>query len=283
MFGLLNIDKPTGPTSRDVVNRVARLIKPHKTGHAGTLDPLATGVLIVAVGPATRLVEYVQRMPKTYVGTFLLGRSSDTEDIQGAVIELPSPTVPTRETIAAALPQFVGTIQQQPPAYSALKIAGQRAYALSRRGEAVALAPRPVVIDEIELLQYAYPELQLRIRCGSGTYVRSLGRDIARALGTAAVMSALRRTSIGPFSSDAALNYDKLDETAIREHLQPPRLALGDMSQVTLSDSEVSRVIHGQPIPLRGGEAAAFDRHGKLIAILEERDHAMWPTKCFAK
>src|SRR5947207_2278424 len=115
MFGLLNVDKPAEWTSRDVVNRVQRLIRPHKVGHAGTLDPLATGVLVVAIGPATRLIEYVQRMPKTYRGTFLLGRTSDTEDVQGTVTELPAATIPPRENIEATIPRFIGTIKQRPP------------------------------------------------------------------------------------------------------------------------------------------------------------------------
>src|SRR6187399_831043 len=122
MFGLLNLDKPAGVTSRDVVNRVQRLVRPHKVGHAGTLDPLATGVLVVAIGPATRLVEYVQRMPKTYHATFLLGRTSDTEDVQGTVVELPNPPVSKRADIAGATLRFVGQIEQRPPAYSALKV-----------------------------------------------------------------------------------------------------------------------------------------------------------------
>src|SRR5262245_35406014 len=201
MFGLLNIDKPAGLTSRDVVSRVQRLVRPQKVGHAGTLDPLATGVLVVAVGPATRLVEYVQRMPKTYQGTFLLGRTSDTEDVEGEVVELDSPPVPTRAEIDAALPRFIGTIEQRPPAYSALKVAGRRAHKLARRGEAVELAPRPVEIHAIELLRYEYPEMELRIDCGSGTYVRSLGRDVAEAVDTGAVMAALRRLAIGPFQA----------------------------------------------------------------------------------
>src|SRR4051794_5854504 len=159
MFGLLNIDKPAGLTSRDVVNVVQRLVRPHKVGHAGTLDPLATGVLIVALGPATRLVEYVQRMAKTYQATFLLGRTSDTEDVEGTVMELDRAPIPNAHEIDAALPAFVGTIQQTPPAYSALKVAGRRAYQMARRGEAVELAARPVEIHGIEVIRYDYPEL----------------------------------------------------------------------------------------------------------------------------
>src|SRR3954463_11650952 len=134
MFGFLNIDKPAGMTSRDVVNQVQRALRPLKVGHAGTLDPLATGVLVIAVGQATRLVQYVQRLPKTYRGTFLLGRRSDTEDVDGQVVELIDAPTPSLPALESAAQQFIGTIQQRPPAYSALKIAGQRAYELARRG-----------------------------------------------------------------------------------------------------------------------------------------------------
>src|SRR5206468_2581373 len=145
-------------TSRDVVNRVQRLVRPHKVGHAGTLDPQATGVLVLALGPATRLVEYVQQMPKTYQATFLLGRTSDTEDIAGTVVELPAPVVPTRAEIETAIPRFLGTIEQRPPAYSALKVAGRRAYELARRGDAVELAPRSIEVHSLEIVRYDYPE-----------------------------------------------------------------------------------------------------------------------------
>ena len=144
--GLLNVDKPAGMTSRDAVDLVQRLARPAKVGHAGTLDPLATGVLVICVGAATRLIEYVQRMPKRYVGTFLLGRSSTTEDIEGQVTLLSDPPIPAAAQIEAATEKFVGSLLQRPPAFSALKVAGKRAYDLARRGEAVELKPRPVEV-----------------------------------------------------------------------------------------------------------------------------------------
>ncbi|NOY30442.1 MAG: tRNA pseudouridine(55) synthase TruB, partial [Planctomycetes bacterium] len=186
MFGILNLNKPIGWTSRDAVNRVQRLVRPAKAGHAGTLDPLATGVLVVCIGPATRLISYVQAMPKVYQATFLLGRTSDSDDIETEVRELASPPQPSREEIESKLPDFLGEIQQRPPAYSALKVNGQRAYKLAREGLAVQLEPRPVEIYELRVTGYNYPELKINLRCGSGTYVRSLGRDLAEALGTGA-------------------------------------------------------------------------------------------------
>ncbi len=272
MFGLLNLDKPAGVTSRDVVNRVQRLVRPLKVGHAGTLDPLATGVLIIGLGQATRLVEYVQRMPKTYLATFQLGRSSDTEDIEGAVVILPDPPVPTKEQLLAALPRFLGTIQQMPPAFSALKIAGQRAYDLARQGRAVELVARPVEIHSLELLCYVYPEVQLRIHCGSGTYVRSLGRDLARSLKTEAIMSALRREAIGPFRAEDAVPNEALALETIHARLLPPILAVGGMPRIALDDSDTRRLSQGQTIASRGfaaqTELAATDESGRLLAIL---------------
>jgi tRNA pseudouridine55 synthase len=286
MFGLLNIDKPAGITSRDVVNRVQRLVRPLKVGHAGTLDPLATGVLVIAIGQATRLIEYVQRMPKTYQGTFLLGRTSDTEDVEGTVVELPDATVPTRAEIEAAIPRPVGSIEQRPPAYSALKIKGQRSYKIARRGDAVELAPRSVEIHAIEMVRYEYPELELLVRCGSGTYIRSLGRDLAEAIGTGAIMSKLSRLAVGPFKANDAATCDKLDLAAIQSRLLSPLLALGEMPHITLDDDEISHVAQGRPIANCWGttsaEIAAMNAQGSLAAILTTApDGTIRPDKCF--
>jgi tRNA pseudouridine55 synthase len=285
MFGLLNLDKPAGLTSRDVVNVVQRLVKPHKVGHAGTLDPLATGVLVVAVGPATRLIEYVQRMDKTYCGTFLLGRTSNTEDVDGHVVELAEPPIPTAAQWQTAVPRFLGTIEQQPPAFSALKVAGQRACDRARRGEEVNLAPRFIEIHAIDILRYEYPELVLRIRCGSGTYVRSLGRDLARALGTDAVMSALRRESIGPFRVADALTIDELSPESIARRLLPAAYAVSSLQYVEVYDAELARLVQGQAIPNRFGsraaEIAALDTEKNLVAILVPAGGLLRPSKCF--
>jgi tRNA pseudouridine55 synthase len=286
MFGLLNINKPPGLTSRDVVNRVQRLARPHKVGHAGTLDPLATGVLVIAIGQATRLIEYVHRLPKTYRATFLLGKASDTEDIAGNVVDLPDAKVPTDDEIRDALPQFIGAIAQRPPAYSALKVGGKRAYALARRGEALELEPRSVQIYEINLIRYQYPELELLIHCGSGTYVRSLGRDIARALGTDAVMAALTRQAIGPFGIEAAVAYADLDTQLVQERLLPPTLALGEIPRVVVTPEEASRLWMGQAIGARetiaAQEIAAMNDRGELVAILESAGGGWRAVKNFA-
>lgn len=285
MFGLLNLNKPPGVTSRDVVNQVQRLVKPHKVGHAGTLDPLATGVLVVCVGPATRLMEYVQRMPKRYLGAFLLGRQSETEDVEGDVEVLENPPVPTREQLERILPQFLGEILQTPPAFSALKLQGRRAYELARKGAAVELAPRPVAIHELAVLSYDYPNLLLDIRCGSGTYVRSLGRDLARSLGTQAVMSALERRAIGAFRVEEAISPAALTPENLAAHLQPPQLALSDLPTIIVNADEREHFRHGRTIANRFGlassEAAAVDEQGQLVAVARNVAGLLRPALCF--
>jgi tRNA pseudouridine55 synthase len=279
--GILNLNKPAGVTSRDVVNLVQRLVgRKTKVGHAGTLDPLARGVLVVALGPATRLIEYVQQMPKTYQAEFLLGRHSDTEDVDGHVAYLDSPPVPNEEEIRAALPQFTGKILQRPPAYCALKVDGRRAYDLAREGQHVELSPREIVVYRLVLDRYDYPSMGLTIECGSGTYVRSLGRDLAESLGTAAVMSALVRTTIGPFRVDEAVDPDSLTRDTWAHALLPPATAVSHLASLTLDDEAVRRIQNGQMIPRPRDidplvDTVAVDRAGRLIGILMGRgeDH----------
>jgi len=278
--GLLNVDKPAGITSRDAVNLVERLARPAKVGHAGTLDPLATGVLVICVGSATRLIEYVQRMPKTYVGTFLLGRSSATEDTDGPVTLLPDPPIPEVAQIEAAAEKFVGSLLQRPPIFSALKVAGQRAYDLARRGEVVELKPRPIEVYSMKVRHYEYPKLVLEIECSSGTYIRSLGRDLAESLGTAAVMSALVRTAIGPWTLDTAVDPGTLTALDWRARLDPPRKALSALPVRELTPAEVSRVRQGLFISVTASaadqEIAAIDTCGQLVAILVARSSGQW-------
>ncbi len=285
VFGLLNINKPAGWTSRDVVNRVQRFVRPARAGHAGTLDPLATGVLVVCVGRATRLIEYVQAGRKRYRGTFLLGRESDTEDISGEVRELTAPPIPSRAAIEAALLPFIGMIQQRPPAYSALKVQGQRAYDLARAGKTVDLAPRTIEVFALSLVGYAYPELVLDIECSGGTYVRSLGRDIALSLGTGAVMSSLVRTAVGPFPLSEACELDALSPANIPSLLLPPALAVEQLPRIVVSENDTLRIVQGKQLVLAediaGDEIAAFDDAGHLIAILRRQAGAWHPEKVF--
>jgi tRNA pseudouridine55 synthase len=278
--GLLNMNKPSGVTSRWVVDQVQRLARPKKVGHAGTLDPLASGVLVVCVGAATRLIEYVQQMRKSYTATFLLGRHSPTEDVEGAVTLLENPPIPSLAQIVAEARALTGTILQRPPDFSALKVEGRRAYDLARRGQSVALEPRNVEVYAIDVECYAYPELRLRIDCGSGTYVRSLGRDLAEKMGTASVMSALVRTAIGNFRLADAVAPKDLTPDSWTQCLLSPSRAVETLSQVRLSEAEVLKVRLGQTIArpdllAASGEIAALAPEGDLVAILTPRSPGM--------
>jgi tRNA pseudouridine55 synthase len=288
MFGILSIHKPSGITSREAVDCVGRLVRPDRAGHAGTLDPLADGVLVVCVGSATRLIEYVQRMPKQYCGTFLLGRTSPTEDIEGEVTPVAGATVPTLDSLRQAATQWVGEVEQRPPAYSALKIKGRRAYTLARQGRDVALASRPVTVYAIDIVEYDYPRLVLDVRCGGGTYIRSLGRDVARAAGTGAVMSALTRTAIGDFHLSDACPLDALTRASIGRWMQSPRAAVSQLPQLELSPEEIETLSHGRVIAARNApdadRIAAVDKDGNLRAIVApEGDRQLRPVRNFPR
>ena len=299
MFNLINLNKPKGMTSRDAVNRVQWLVRrlegkngqlapkrsSSKVGHAGTLDPIATGVLVICLGQATRLIEHVQRMPKQYRGTFLLGRTSASDDVELEAELLADPPIPSLDQIEAALPALVGEIQQAPSAYSAIKINGQKAYDLARAGKAVEMKPRPVTIHSLQVARYDYPELVLDIRCGSGTYIRSLGRDLAASLGTAAVMSELRRTAIGGFTLAGAVAPADLTETSFAEHLLPATHAVAALPRIDLTAAEVEALRHGRPVEARGdlptGELALFGPNNGLFALGKPKRGGLWPVRVF--
>ncbi len=288
LCGLLNVNKPAGMSSRQAVSRIERLVQRGKVGHAGTLDPLATGVLVVCVGGATRLIEYVHRMTKGYVGAFLLGRQSPTEDIEGEITELPDAPAPTLEQIQAATRRFLGPIEQRPPAFSALKVHGRPAYRLARQGKPPELSPRTIEVFRFDVKEYAYPKLVLEIECGSGTYVRSLGRDLAASLGTAAVMAALTRTRIGPFRIEDALDLNEpIDETIFANHLQPPFRAVEYLPTAQLSADDSRRIRNGLTLEPRAialsldqrvREVAAIDPHGELIGVIGPLADGRWHT-----
>lgn len=271
--GVLNLYKPAGMTSRQVVDRVQALAGEFKVGHAGTLDPLATGVLLVAVGAGTRLISYLQEKPKHYRGEFLLGRESETEDIEGEVHELPDPPIPTREKLEQACLRFLGEIQQVPPRFSAKKIGGRRAYKLARRGKEFELEARTVLIHCLQVLEYDYPRLVLDIHCGSGTYVRSLGRDLAQQVGTAAVMSNLERTAIGSFDITSGVSLDELTQNNWRDSLRPLVRAVDHLPQAVLDTEALWNLSHGRYVrPERtdlqtGDEVACLNHVGDLCGL----------------
>lgn len=280
------LNKPAGVTSRWAVDRVARLVRPAKAGHAGTLDPLATGVLVVCVGRASRLIGHVQAMVKSYRATFVLGCSSPTEDVEGPLTQLIDPPVPTRPALEAAAQALTGDNLQRPPAFSALKVAGQRAYDLARRGADVQLTPRPITVYRFEILRYDYPQVEAAVQCSSGTYVRSLGRDLAAAVGSAAVMSALVRTAVGLFDVETAIDPAALDRQTLPQHLRSPLDALGALPRITVTAEQCHKLWLGQPIDLPDGdpsaaEIAAVDAADRLAAIVRPKAGGLWPVHNF--
>jgi tRNA pseudouridine55 synthase len=290
--GLLVVDKPGGMTSRDVVNRAQGWFpRGTRIGHTGTLDPLATGVLVLCVGVATRLAEYVQDMDKTYRAGLRLGARSDTDDAEGVIATVPVERVPDGETIAQQLQGFIGELEQVPPAYSAAKVTGHRAYELARQGKEVALRPRRVRIYSIGVLAYEYPRLDLEVRCGKGTYIRSLARDLGERLGCGAFIQTLRRTRVGPFEAAGALTPEAEARTA-RARLLPVSAAVGQMEKLTLDAGAVARLRRGGTLlfndpPLRGvylptdGEIAIFAPSGELalVAVVDTDRCVLRPAK----
>jgi tRNA pseudouridine55 synthase len=277
LSGLLNLDKPSGLTSRDVVNQIVRITRRVKAGHAGTLDPLASGVLVVAVGSATRLIECVQRMPKCYRTVIRLGARSDTLDLDGTVIEEANPPIPSLEGVRRAVLAQVGEIRQLPPEYSALKVNGRRAHELAREGQVVELLPRRVRIDRITVLDYEWPELTLEVECGGGTYIRSIARDVGEALGCGGLVQSLVRTRIGTFTLQDAVAPGSLTRDNLSEHLRPSQDAVPDLPRLCLDDVQGSAILQGRTLDASGlpgavgyeGEAALIATDGRMIALGE--------------
>jgi tRNA pseudouridine55 synthase len=278
--GLLVIDKPGGMTSRGAVNRVqGQLPRGTRIGHTGTLDPLATGVLVLCLGSATRLAEYVQDMPKTYRAGLLLGQRSDTEDADGTITPVEGVRPPGAATLGAALQAFVGEIDQVPPAYSAAKLGGRRAYDLARRGQTVTLEARSVRIYSIDLLNYDYPRFEIEVHCGKGTYIRSLARDLGERLGCGALIELLRRTSVGPFKIEDAVGVDA-SASLLREQLRPIAEAVADLPRVIVAPDSVAELCLGRGLPAGAVQGcpihnlcAAFDKGSKLFAVLTWDQH----------
>jgi tRNA pseudouridine55 synthase len=292
VHGLLVLDKPSGPTSRDVVDRVQSWFpRGTRMGHTGTLDPLASGVLVLCIGVATRLTEYVQRMEKTYETVFLLGARSTTDDLDGTVEALAGVQPPEHARAMACLQEFLGEIEQVPPAHSAAKVSGRRAYDLARRGEDVLLAPRRVRIHALDLLAYAYPRLELRVRCGKGTYIRSLARDLGERLGCGALVEKLRRTRVGPFEAAHALPLEA-DVATARSSLLPLSAAVVELPRVTPDQEQLQQLCQGQTVSIADtallaglsegeSEVAILDRTNRLVAVavIDRTKRSLRPEK----
>jgi tRNA pseudouridine55 synthase len=296
MDGILVVAKPVGPTSHDAVGLVRRLAATKRVGHGGTLDPFASGVLPVFLGKATRLVEYHLGDRKRYRATVCFGASSTTDDLEGALTPAGGPP-PTREAVEAALGPFRGEIEQRPPAYSAIKVAGRRAYAMARAGQSVELAPRAVTIHALDLVDWdettpGEPVAIVDVKCSAGTYVRSLARDLGEAVGSAAYLGALVRTASGPFDlADAA----SLDDVRAAAEAGPERLAALlrpidaglDLPTIDVPDGALTAIARGQAIGVPPGTGPLdsdvplrlVDGEGRLIAIARVAGTKLLPDK----
>ena len=288
--GWIVLDKPLGLSSTKAVGRVRWLFSAEKAGHGGTLDPLATGVLPIALGEATKTVPFVMDGRKEYRFILHFGEARSTEDAEGEVTAT-SDSRPSNAAIRAALARFIGRIEQRPPAFSALKVGGKRAYDLARSGAAVELAPRKVTIERLDLLARSdCDHAEFAVACGKGTYIRSLGRDLAQALGTVGHLSALRRTAAGPFREKMAISLSKLEALGhippLLGALAPVATALDDIPALALTETQANRLRHGQPVLLTrdvppSGALVRAEAGSKLIALCRCDGVALRPVRVF--
>ena len=275
--GALVVDKPVGMTSHDVVQAIRNGTGLRRAGHTGTLDPRASGVLVILVGPAVRLSEYVSASDKRYQAIIRLGGSTDTFDAEGMVTPTKDPVNVTEAQFEEALQTFVGEIEQTPPPYSAVKVQGRKAYEMAREGEEVDLAPRKITVHHLEVLEWAPPEVVIDVHCSSGTYVRSLANDLGVMLGCGAYLVGLRRTKSGRFSLRDSVPLRKLQEAFTAgnwyQYLIPAAEALGDWPAVELSPDEVEGVRHGHRVKIVGEptetKVRGVSTQGELVALME--------------
>ena len=290
--GWVVLDKPLGMTSTTAVAAIRRIFKAEKAGHAGTLDPLASGVLPVALGEATKTVPFVQDGRKIYRFTVRFGIETDTDDAEGKETAR-SEARPSQEAIEALLPSFTGMILQTPPQFSALKVDGARAYDLARGGESVELAPREIEIDSFRLVSMPDADhAEFEVECGKGTYVRSLARDIGRKLGCFGHVGVLRRTLVGDFPESATVNLVQLEqasesEASLHALLQPVAAGLRSLPAVKVSEPDAQRLAQGQSVFLRGRDAPVFEGavavsvSGNLVALAEMEAGQLHPRRIF--
>jgi tRNA pseudouridine55 synthase len=288
--GVLPIDKPAGPTSHDVVARARRALGLRRIGHTGTLDPFASGLLLLCLGPATRLAEYLTALPKTYRAVMRLGQTTDTDDLTGEVIggAGEGAPLPTEAEVRAALESLRGPIEQLPPLYSAKKVAGERMYAAARRGEVPERTPVRVTIHRIELLRYDAPDAEFEVECSSGTYIRAIARDVGDALGVGGHLHALRRTAIGAHRVESAVPLDALDEAARAQvALIAPldavaHLPRADVDEVQAGALAMGRAVAAPPDLPEHGLVRVASPAGALLAIAEASAGVLRPKKVFA-
>lgn len=289
--GVIVVDKPVGLTSHDVVQIIRRGTGIRRAGHTGTLDPRASGVLVVLVGPAVRLSEYVSASDKRYQATINLGGSTDTYDAEGPVTQQSDePLDVTEEEFAELLKGYIGEIEQMPPPFSAVKVKGKKAYEMARKGEEVELEPRMINVFNLEVLEWELPEVVIDVYCSSGTYVRSLAHDLGEALGVGAHLVGLRRTKSGQFTLRDAVSLRRLRDSFEAgdwsQFLIPAAEALGDWPTIELDGSQLEKVRNGHRIPVEAGEtgwARAISEQGDLVALIEvDEESKEWqPRKVF--
>ena len=291
LHGVAILNKPKGPTSHDVVARLRRIARTRRVGHCGTLDPMAEGVLVCCIGRATRVVPWLTGLKKDYIGEMTLGAVSNTYDAQGRVEPVADPSAIDPADIEEAFHKFTGLIEQQAPAYSAVKVRGKKLYEYARKGEDVPVKVRTVWIERIELLRYIQPRALFHARVGSGTYIRSLAHDAGQALGCGAYLTSLRRTAVGSFSIDDALDLEMLEENpeALISALLPERQALGHLPHLVLGPRAAGAIRHGRPFPIDdvlecpgpqpvGEPTLALSDQGEALAIVQT-DSADAPYK----
>lgn len=287
--GILVVDKPSGMTSHDVVARVRRWSGIRRVGHAGTLDPMATGVLLVCLGQATRVSEYLMASPKQYRATICLGVETDTCDREGEVVRR-APVSASREEVEAALSSFRGRVLQTPPMYSALKRDGTPLYRLARQGQVVVREARQIEIFALQLVDWSPPQLTIEVTCSPGTYIRSLAHDLGERLGCGAHLAGLTRLASGDFRLEQAVTLDKLAAAFAngewRRYLLPLDAALTHLPALHLNAAQAAQVRQGMSLPAMpddpDGEARAYDQEGRLIAILKRTGGGRWqPDKVF--
>lgn len=284
--GILAVDKPEGPTSHDVVARARRALRLRRIGHTGTLDPFASGLLLLCLGPATRLAEYLTALPKRYEATLRLGQTTDTDDRLGTVLaDSEEWRYRTESELRAALADQTGKLMQLPPLYSAKKVDGERMYAAARRGESPQRTPVAVEVYEAELTRFAPPEADFSVRCSAGTYIRAIARDMGEALGTGAHLTRLRRTDVGSFSVEEAVSLDALEGGEVTAgQVQGPAAAVAHLPSVALTEAELAAVRHGRALERAGDEPigvplALFGPDGALVAIGERDGDRLRPRK----
>ncbi len=294
MNGVLAINKPSGMTSHDVVEAVRRILREQRVGHTGTLDPLATGLLVLCMGKATRIARYLEAGEKEYTATMSLGVITDTQDSEGRILETKSYTPPDRDAVTGMMKRFTGSIMQEPPAFSAVKVSGVPSYKLARQGRAKPLAPRQVTIFSIDLIEYDDPFIRFSVRCSKGVYIRTLCADIGNALGTGAHLTSLVRTRSGRFRLDNAVTLERLSGLAAAGNVESILVsvdeALAEFPAVILDGAGAKKITHGNSVPWTGIQPEGHgvlvrihDPAGRLLAVAKAAAGMIKPEVVFAE